>query len=261
MGDQKTEYAKNITHYPPQSKIFGIRTVVTIPSETSIGVFETTNGNGFIDANFSLDRMGTHYECGLSQEAGQATYYGLKNTKGGNRWHYFTAPSGDGEKIKSLYTLAPGRQVPIEFTVNSDGTMQFKVDNNTVQTYKKFAPTDGITTARLVVGLVDQDFGSISSIPSSPLTAWGTYTTPIACQNYAIQTVQDGAWIPVNVTDFNRLYWPTGYTHQTNPQDLTVSKGNGYLTVSLTKPKDLRQKRLSMQVYWHSLKLMQSYLT
>ncbi|WP_157274278.1 hypothetical protein [Paenibacillus fonticola] len=150
------------------------------------------------------------------------------------RWHYFTAPSGDGDAIKSAYQLAPGRQVPIEFTVNKDGTMQFKVDNNTVQTYSKFAPTSGITNARLVVGLVDQDFGS--NVPKGSLTQWGTYTTPISCQSYAIQTVQGGSWTPVNVTTFNRLYWPDGTTHDTIPKELTVTKGNGYLTVSLTKP-------------------------
>jgi hypothetical protein len=233
MGDQKTEYAKVITHYPPQTTIFGIRTVVTIPSDTKIGVGETTKGNGFIDAYFSLDRKTGHYECGLSQAAGQAGHYGLSNTKGSGLWHYFTAPSGDGAPISSQYQLSPGRQVPIEFTVNSDGTMQFKVDNNTVQTYAKFKPTDGITNARLVIGYVDQDFVSTSSIPSSPLTAWGTGSDPIACRDYAVQTVQGGPWMPVNVTSVNRLEWPSGSTHKTVPQDITVSKGNGYLIASL----------------------------
>lgn len=231
-----TEYAKLITHYVPGT-IYGLRAVVTIPTETQIGVGEHTNGNGFFDAYLSLDRKGGtyHYECGLSQEAGQATFFGLNKTPGGNRWHWMYAAGTEGSNGGS-YNFTPGQQVPIELSINSSGGLDFIVNYTKIKTFtSNLTTSDGITNARLVLGACDEDFGSLSNLPN-PLTSWGTLTTQISCGNYAYQSKQGGSWALINPgTAYNRVYWPQGYTHQTNPQDWTVATSNGNLTASLKK--------------------------
>lgn len=226
----QTEYAKLITSYVPGT-IYGIRTVVTIPSETWIGWKVPTNGNGFLDAYLSLDRGALHYECGLSQAAGHATHYGLNDNPGDSMWHYMWAAGSEGSG-GSQYTLAPGRQVPIELSMNNSNQLVYKVDNNTVTTFQ--ASPDPITNARLVIGACEQDFGDPSSIPPSPLTTWGTFTNQIACTNFAYQTTRGGSWTLFNtVNNFNRVYWPQGSTHATTPNDFEVVPGNGSLIASL----------------------------
>jgi hypothetical protein len=232
------EYAKCITSYVPGT-IYGLRTVVTLPSETWVGWKVKTNGNGFIDAYLSLDRgTGTntlHYECGLSQAAGHANHYGLYDNTGDGKWHWMYAAGKEGAD-GGLYNLSPGQQIPIELSINSDNTMSFIVNYNVVKIFK--ASTNAITNARLVIGACDQDYLAESSVPASPLTAWGTFHNQIACTNYAYQTQKGGAWTLSNTTTngFNRVYWPTQSTHNTNPNAFIVATGNGSLTASLKKP-------------------------
>lgn len=231
----KWEYAKLITG-PVPGTIYGLRAVVTIPSETWIGWKVSTRGNGFLDAYLSLDRgTNAHYECGLSQEAAHAKHWGLNDSEGDGYWHYMAAAGSEGT-IGSAYSLAPGRQVPIELSINSADQLVYKVDNNTVKTYKSIADTP-ITNARVVIGICEEDYNDPANIPPSPLKKWGTFTNQIAMTNIAYQATRGGAWNLVNFTGnkFNRVYWPPGSVHQTVPQDCAVSAGNGSLIASLKK--------------------------
>lgn len=229
------EYAKLITG-PVSGTIYGLRAVVTIPSESWIGWKVKTRGNGFLDAYLSLDRgTKSHYECGLSQGAAHATHYGLNDRDGDSLWHYMGA-AGDEGTISSGYSLAPGRQVPIELSINSSDQLVYKVDNNTVKTYKAITNTP-ITNARVVIGICEEDYNDPANIPQSPLTKWGTFTNQIAMRNIAYQATKGGTWNLVNYTGnkFKRVYWPPGFDHQTVPQDIVVSAGNGSLIASLKK--------------------------
>jgi hypothetical protein len=133
------------------------------------------------------------------------------------------------------YNFSPGQQIPIELSINSDNTMDFIVNYNIVKTFK--ASTYAITNARLVIGACEQNYLYESSVPASPLTAWGTFHTQIACTNFAYQTQKGGAWTLFNTTNnFNRVYWPTQSTQNTNPQQFIIATGNGSLIASLKKP-------------------------
>lgn len=235
------EYAKLLTTFMPGT-IYGLRTVVTIPSETWIGWKVKTNGNGFLDAYLSVDRHNSsgklfHYECGLAQKAGEATHFGLNDLKGSGKWHWmYAAPDGKFDNSQP-YNFLPGQQVPIELSINSSGGMDFIVNYQAVKTFTDggLSTSNGITNARLVIGACDQNFLNTSSVPGS-LTEWGTLTNQIECRNVAYQTSRGGAWTLFDPTNkVNRVYWPQGKTHNTNPQDFIVSTSNGNLTASLKR--------------------------
>ncbi|MBU5441509.1 hypothetical protein [Paenibacillus sp. MSJ-34] len=237
----KTEYAKLLTSYIPGT-IYGLRAVVTLPSKTWIAYLVKNRGNGFLDAYLSLDRYKSnkqyHYECGLSQTVGKASYWGELGREGDGTWHWmYTAPNGNYD-INQPFNLNSGQQVPIELSINSSGGMDFIVNYNTVKTFNEasFTASDGITNARVVIGACDQDFNSVSNIPGNPLIEWGTFTNQIEMKNIAYQTKRGGAWTPFDPTGkVNEVFWPQGYDHRTTPQRFTYVTSNGNLTASLKK--------------------------
>lgn len=235
-----TEYAKLVTSYIPGT-IYGLRAVVTIPSETWIAYLVKNRGNGFLDAYLSLDRYkGStlyHYECGLSQTVGEARHWGELGRDGSGNWHWMYAANGNSDNSQQ-HNLKPGSDVPIELSINAKGGLDYIVNYGVKKTFNEgsFTASHGITNARVVIGACDQNYNSVSNIPGNPLTAWGTYTNQIVMKNISYQTTRGGAWTLFDPTGkVNEVFWPKGYTHQTTPQRFTYVTSNGNLTASLKK--------------------------
>lgn len=237
----KTEYAKLLTSYIPGT-IYGLRAVVTIPSETWIAYMVKNRGNGFLDAYLSLDRYkGStpyHYECGLSQTVGKASHWGELGKRGDGTWHWMYAAPNSQSDNSQPYNLTPGSDVPIELSINANGGLDYIVNYGVKKTFNEgsFTASNGITNARVVIGACDQDYNSVSNIPGNTLTAWGTFTNQIVMKNIAYQTTRGGAWKLFDPTGkVNEVFWPQGYTQQTTPQRFTYVTSNGNLTASLKK--------------------------